>query len=45
MRDVVEFSAPLGLLGTVAERLVLARHVRSLIELRNRAISESLTDR
>ncbi len=33
--DHVEFEAPLGVLGRVAERLVLARYLRHLIEVRN----------
>ena len=35
MRDVVEFAAPLGLLGRLAERLVLDRYVPWLIRMRN----------
>jgi hypothetical protein len=33
--DLVEFQAPLGLLGRLAEILVLGRYVRHLIETRN----------
>ena len=33
--DHVEFEAPLGVLGRVAERLVLARYLRHLIDVRN----------
>ena len=33
--DHVEFEAPLGVLGRTAERLVLARYLRHLIEVRN----------
>jgi ligand-binding SRPBCC domain-containing protein len=33
--DHVEFTAPLGLLGRVAERLVLTRYLRHLIDVRN----------
>ena len=33
--DHVEFQAPLGPLGRVAERLVLARYLRRLIDVRN----------
>lgn len=36
MTDEVSFSAPLGPLGRLAERLVLARRLRELIEERNR---------
>ncbi|MFS8100739.1 SRPBCC family protein [Lentzea alba] len=35
MRDVVEFAAPFGPLGRVAERLVLDRYMPRLIRLRN----------
>ncbi|MGO4105117.1 SRPBCC family protein [Leifsonia sp. YAF41] len=36
MIDHVEFSAPFGVLGRLAEKLVLARYLRRLIEQRNR---------
>jgi ligand-binding SRPBCC domain-containing protein len=35
MRDNIEFEAPLGVVGRVAERLVLTRYLRHLIEVRN----------
>lgn len=35
MRDVVEFAAPLGPLGRLAERLVLDRYMAELIRVRN----------
>jgi ligand-binding SRPBCC domain-containing protein len=35
MRDLVDFAAPLGPLGTVAERTVLDRYMPRLIRLRN----------
>jgi ligand-binding SRPBCC domain-containing protein len=35
MRDVVDFAAPLGLLGIVAERTVLGWYLPRLIRLRN----------
>lgn len=35
LTDHVEFEAPLGPLGRLAERLVLARYLRRLIEVRN----------
>ncbi|WP_431877791.1 SRPBCC family protein [Amycolatopsis sacchari] len=35
MRDVVEFAAPLGPLGLVAERTVLRRYLPHLIRIRN----------
>lgn len=38
MRDVFEFAAPLGVLGRVAERAVLTRYLRRLLEVRNREI-------
>jgi ligand-binding SRPBCC domain-containing protein len=37
MKDMIEFEAPLGLLGKVAERLLLEGHMRRLLE-RNRCI-------
>lgn len=36
MIDRIEFEAPFGPLGRLAERLVLARYLRQLIETRNR---------
>ncbi|MGO4191147.1 cyclase [Arthrobacter sp. YAF17] len=39
MVDRIEFAAPLGLLGRVAEKLVLARYLRTLIEARNRHLA------
>jgi ligand-binding SRPBCC domain-containing protein len=38
MRDVLRFSAPLGPLGWVAERVLLGRYLRGLIEARNAEI-------
>lgn len=38
MRDVFDFTAPLGLLGRVAERLVLTWYLRRFLEARNREI-------
>lgn len=35
MIDRVSFAAPLGLLGRIVERLVLAKYMRKLIEQRN----------
>ena len=35
MTDVMEFAAPLGLLGKLAEVLVLERHLRAFLEHRN----------
>jgi len=38
MKDMIEFEAPMGLLGKAAERLLLEGHVRRLLERRNRCI-------
>jgi ligand-binding SRPBCC domain-containing protein len=38
MTDLVEFSAPLGILGRIAEKLVLRRYMRGLLERRAGAI-------
>jgi ligand-binding SRPBCC domain-containing protein len=43
MSDVVEFEAPAGWLGRLAERLVLASYVRSLIDQRNRYLAAQPT--
>ncbi|MGN9841019.1 SRPBCC family protein [Nonomuraea sp. H19] len=40
MKDVVDFAAPAGPPGTLAEVLVLRRHMTKLILLRNRHIKE-----
>ncbi|MEV4219843.1 SRPBCC family protein [Nonomuraea sp. NPDC049725] len=40
MRDVIDFAAPLGPLGRVAEALVLRRHMEELIVLRNRHLKD-----
>jgi ligand-binding SRPBCC domain-containing protein len=37
--DIVDFEAPAGWLGRLAERLVLASYVRNLIEERNRYLA------
>ena len=39
MVDRIEFAAPFGPIGRVAERLVLARYLRTLIETRNRHLT------
>jgi ligand-binding SRPBCC domain-containing protein len=39
MTDIVEFEAPAGWLGRLAERLVLASYLRTLIEERNRYLA------
>jgi ligand-binding SRPBCC domain-containing protein len=41
MKDVMEFEAPLGLLGWGAEKLLLERHMRRLLERRNRCIQRT----
>ena len=40
MRDVFRFAAPIPLLGLVAERLVLARYMRNLLQERNAVIKQ-----
>lgn len=42
MIDRIEFVAPLGILGRVVERLVLAPHLRRIIGARNDAIAGSV---
>jgi hypothetical protein len=42
MLDDVTFSAPFGPLGVVAEHVALTRHLRRLIESRNRWLAEAL---
>jgi ligand-binding SRPBCC domain-containing protein len=39
MVDRIEFAAPFGPLGRLAERLVLTRYLRNLIEQRNRHLT------
>jgi ligand-binding SRPBCC domain-containing protein len=44
IRDVFEYTAPLGLLGRIAERLFLTAYLRRFLEARNRelkAVAES----
>jgi ligand-binding SRPBCC domain-containing protein len=41
MKDVMEFEAPLGLLGWSAEKFLLERHMRRLLERRNRCIQRT----
>lgn len=38
MRDVFDFQSPLDLLGRMADRLFLVRHMRSLLQTRNEMI-------
>ncbi|HLZ95081.1 MAG TPA: SRPBCC family protein [Candidatus Dormibacteraeota bacterium] len=42
MTDVVEFEAPAGWAGRIAERLVLGSYLRRLIERRNRYLASQL---
>jgi ligand-binding SRPBCC domain-containing protein len=42
MVDRISFAAPLGVLGWVAERLVLARYLRRLIERRNTFLQQQV---
>lgn len=39
MVDRIEFAAPFGLLGRLAEKLFLARYLRRLIEMRNQHLT------
>lgn len=41
MRDVMEFEAPLGLLGKMAEKIALARHMQQLLKRRNQCIRQA----
>ena len=40
VRDVIEYQAPLGPLGRLAETLFLTRYLRRFLGLRNRALQE-----
>ncbi len=42
MIDQVEFRAPLGVLGTIAEKAVLGRYMPHLIDIRNQELVERL---
>lgn len=42
MTDRIEFEAPMGVLGRVVEKLVLARYLKKLIETRNRYLVDEL---
>jgi ligand-binding SRPBCC domain-containing protein len=44
MVDEIEFRAPLGVLGVVAERLALARYLPRLIRERNASLAAELAD-
>jgi ligand-binding SRPBCC domain-containing protein len=41
MTDLVEFAAPLGVVGLLGERLVLASYVHRLIDRRNRYLADA----
>ncbi|MFO7960574.1 MAG: SRPBCC family protein [Nitriliruptoraceae bacterium] len=41
MTDTIEFVAPFGLIGRLAESLVLERRLRTLIEVRNRYLQQA----
>jgi ligand-binding SRPBCC domain-containing protein len=41
MRDVFDYTSPLGLLGRIADALVVERHVRELLEERNEIIRKA----
>lgn len=43
MVDRIEFEAPLGLLGRLVEKLVLARYMKKLIETRNHNLTTDFT--
>ncbi|WP_433358931.1 SRPBCC family protein [Streptosporangium sp. CA-115845] len=40
MSDIIDFAAPLGPLGTIAEILVLRRYMRRLIRVRNQHVKQ-----
>ena len=40
MFDLLSFRAPLGLLGSVAEKLILTRYMRGLLLIRNRYLKQ-----
>jgi ligand-binding SRPBCC domain-containing protein len=40
MRDVFDFTAPLGLLGSVADRLLLAGYLRRFLEVRAQSLKQ-----
>jgi ligand-binding SRPBCC domain-containing protein len=41
MRDVFDFESPLGILGGIADRLVLGRYLRHFLTIRNATIKEA----
>ena len=44
MVDILAFSAPLGILGLVAEKLILRQYLTKLLRLRAAAIKEAAED-
>ena len=40
MRDCFTFEAPLGFLGTIAEKMVLASYMRRFLETRNARLKD-----
>ena len=40
MLDVFEFSSPFGWLGTLVDKLVMKKYMRSLLQERNKVIKE-----
>lgn len=45
MRDSIEFEAPLGVLGRIAEKVALERYLPKLIDQRNRVLAEHFETR
>ncbi|HEY7351975.1 MAG TPA: SRPBCC family protein [Terriglobales bacterium] len=45
MRDVFDYESPLGLLGSLADRLFLKQYMRSLLEWRNKLIKQVAENR
>ncbi len=41
MTDIFEFEAPFGIIGKMFEKLMLTRHMRKLLETRNRHIRQT----
>ncbi|MFC4777772.1 cell division protein [Paenibacillus sp. GCM10023252] len=44
MTDILEFSAPMGLIGLAVERLVLRRYMQRFLEYRNQKLKSWLED-
>ena len=45
MTDTLDWQAPLGILGTVADKLFLERHMRTFVESKQRALKEIVEKR